>query len=815
LEDGFSYIAIVPQRFRWPLVLLDDGPGRESSRLVLAEDTVPLGPAHAPHADIRTKGGGRFSHWTVAILFSSSDNSDPRTNGRLYTLTVRPLVSADLLRAAAVLATLAVVLFGPTLFSATRRIAARALFAAALAGLVGAVVVASGWIGRVALGPDEPKDAALVWSLLWHAGVGMLVTFVQCGLSIAVGRLLFRRQDLPASHALLYGFPASLALLALGSLATLTVPAGGMVTIAIFALLFLSLRRDAVKVTRWGPLVKRLAALSLPAAAFGIWLGLLWHGPTATLPGWPAGDQVFYTTLVTTLAFDPWPLRNWGSEGEAFSGFNLLWPAIGAALSKGIQIEPFAFVVTAGATAFMLCTAIVVRAYILASASRAGALGVAVLGLGLVVAGRYPFWVVESPPMIHAVALTIAIWFWVTQARGAPLRVVGATAAAVIGTALTKVVGAATLVPLTMGAIVPELRSAPPAVRILVLVTGAILAAAATWLLVTFAPRLLAVGSVGLEGYVWMVKWGTGFRDAEAYVLRDIGTGLLTIAAFILAPWWTALPIAFGLLIGLIVPFTMFAARISAVVLIVLVAFENPDRLGRARLVVVPGLALCLPAMFLADPGGWLTGVVWVVCMVAAVRAAFGGVAASPPVASAYATDAGDLTRYTPAVLAVAMALFLIAVARGQVGLASNWAAGKHKLTPEVRELWHAVPEVVPRDALVFTDQTGSDWGLLGGWNTYAFHGKRQLFISTWVQSGELQADPEKRAAKLRWNDQVLDGSAPPTAVPLRGKYGTFYAAVDRRRVPVLVGWAVVREVGPFAILRWEGKPAVAPESRP
>ncbi len=55
------------------------------SMLTLWEDGRPLGPARSVHARIREKGRGRFSHWTRETLyFSTSDNSDPRTNGRRY-----------------------------------------------------------------------------------------------------------------------------------------------------------------------------------------------------------------------------------------------------------------------------------------------------------------------------------------------------------------------------------------------------------------------------------------------------------------------------------------------------------------------------------------------------------------------------------------------------------------------------------------------------------------------------------------------------------------------------------------------------------
>jgi hypothetical protein len=61
----------------------DDRIGR--SKLLLYEDGKLLGPAHNGHRDTMEKGLGRWSHWgTRSIQFSTSDNSDPRTNGRQY-----------------------------------------------------------------------------------------------------------------------------------------------------------------------------------------------------------------------------------------------------------------------------------------------------------------------------------------------------------------------------------------------------------------------------------------------------------------------------------------------------------------------------------------------------------------------------------------------------------------------------------------------------------------------------------------------------------------------------------------------------------
>jgi len=78
-EQGFCYCAHLR------LGRAGDKGGR--SLCVLCEDGRPLPLPRALHADIRTRGAGRYSHWTESTLyFSARDNSDPRTNGRKYTL---------------------------------------------------------------------------------------------------------------------------------------------------------------------------------------------------------------------------------------------------------------------------------------------------------------------------------------------------------------------------------------------------------------------------------------------------------------------------------------------------------------------------------------------------------------------------------------------------------------------------------------------------------------------------------------------------------------------------------------------------------
>lgn len=75
------------------------------STLLLWEDGKPLAYPHGSPVDISHYGHGRFSHHSMRVmnkviqrlLFSTSDNSDPNTNGRKYTYTIDdPALIAEL-----------------------------------------------------------------------------------------------------------------------------------------------------------------------------------------------------------------------------------------------------------------------------------------------------------------------------------------------------------------------------------------------------------------------------------------------------------------------------------------------------------------------------------------------------------------------------------------------------------------------------------------------------------------------------------------------------------------------------------------------
>jgi hypothetical protein len=99
ITDG-GKAAMVQQAFNTPA---DSTAFPTLSKLRVFEDSVELSLPHSAHSDIRSLGGGRFSHWvgsggpsTEALRFSASDVSgNPLTNGLTYRFNVpdrqRPL----------------------------------------------------------------------------------------------------------------------------------------------------------------------------------------------------------------------------------------------------------------------------------------------------------------------------------------------------------------------------------------------------------------------------------------------------------------------------------------------------------------------------------------------------------------------------------------------------------------------------------------------------------------------------------------------------------------------------------------------------
>jgi hypothetical protein len=103
-ETGFAVIAPVTVAPIWPTRVWGYEAGVQASDpMQLFEDGVPLGPGNTRHDLIRSVGRGAYSHWGRVIYFSSSDGSDPLTNGRQYDYRVRAALAGGWLAGALLL----------------------------------------------------------------------------------------------------------------------------------------------------------------------------------------------------------------------------------------------------------------------------------------------------------------------------------------------------------------------------------------------------------------------------------------------------------------------------------------------------------------------------------------------------------------------------------------------------------------------------------------------------------------------------------------------------------------------------------------
>ena len=94
-DHGYQVLQTEGVRSRWDVAIwfYADGDSNGSPRaspLRLFEDGRVIGKPHSIHQEIDEKGGGLYSHWAGSLLFSTSDNSDPRRNGRRYSFDLPP-----------------------------------------------------------------------------------------------------------------------------------------------------------------------------------------------------------------------------------------------------------------------------------------------------------------------------------------------------------------------------------------------------------------------------------------------------------------------------------------------------------------------------------------------------------------------------------------------------------------------------------------------------------------------------------------------------------------------------------------------------
>ncbi|MFB9265870.1 hypothetical protein ACFFWD_22390 [Bradyrhizobium erythrophlei] len=751
-----------------------------ASRLALFEEGRTLGPAHSVHADIRQMGGGRFSHWDGALIFSASDGTDPRTNGRVYSIAapmeLKPRLQLLLIGLLTLTDLAFVILFRKDLASFLQRRPALLVVGLPVMIVLLASLTSFGAFGTIVLARDgAPKDGALVLQVLQHTILGCLVSTGIWASGAGIVRLMLQHRHSSLPQVLIPAFPLGLVILAVLLALALVMPGGRMIA---FALWIASL----APLVSWRPPRQEITAILRAAiciapfsVAFGAWLALLWHGPTGTLSGSPSGDLSFYAGRIWSLASQAYPQFDLGYVNAGSTGyFNTLFSALGAALLYLPHFDPFLFLLASGGTCYVLLSALMLHLYVADRAPRSiNRFDVLLLTLSVVVAARYPYWVAESIPMVFVPALTISVWWMAERGQHKSTWAAAAMLSALGGSLLSKIVTAAVLVPLGASGIWWRIRTLSRAARLTLFGIAAVFGFYSAAMLMHFVPVFAATATVGPESFR-IPRW--------YFACRDAGAVLMVAAAWIATDWPIALSLSLGIATFISFSFVLQVNFVCVSIVLGLILVSHRPRSTLARTLGLAAFALSLPAVTLADPASASSGIAWIICVGGASLAAV--LAASDPIAGK-----AHLTLRAASVAATTLtvtALGLIGVARGSIIADSGWHLTENEpLTPALREIWSVVRERTPKDALIFTDQVDETEHVLGGWNTYAYSGQRQLYLSSYVTNFELRQNKQKLDEVLATNNAVLEGRRSPHTVATQRTYSAFYAVVAAtKRVP-------------------------------
>lgn len=646
---------------------------------------------------------------------------------------------------------------------------------------------------------SHAKDGALVLSALLHSLLGVLVALAQGVVSWRIASLLPFARRLPLLAQILVGFPMALFATALLCVITLAIPFGIYAVGLVLAITIWQFARHLADGDRETAGVALIALLLPLAIVFGAWVGLVNHGPTDTLTAWPHPDSGFYAGNILSLAADPIALLNYGFEGYSHSYFNMLVPLIGAVIWRLSEFDTFLFINAGGAAIFVIWSAIALIAFVERRAGSHAAgkpAGDLLLIVALLTVSLYPTWITDSVPMVYLVALVTSIVFvsteksWHTLGQGT-FAVLGA----IVASLLSKVIAGAFLVPFVLAHQVSGFLSASRTVKIAFTVLALVSAAVAVFMLARFVPNLLRLGDVAPISWTW---YKLGYSGVVPLALRDLGGLLIAVAALMHRRSLPMLVVAIAAVLGVFYHLAFFAAYAAASLGLALVLFgENGS--ARAKWVATLGCLLAVPKAVFGDPSGvWIT-IPWLLTILAVAH-----------VALAKRTDRVSSLRANggvAAACAVALAIGMVPVATGKLWLKSGYwfptetTAG---LTPSVLDIWRAVRHRTPQDALIFTDETNERPELRGGWNTYAFHGGRQVYVSQFMQTFAARHDPAILGAALANNAAVLSGETAPQDVPLQRQYSSFYLVISKQRTAP-PNWSSVYDNQDFSLLKWGG----------
>lgn len=792
-ETGLAYVVGVGSHLSFPYhIASDDLLAPRRSNLVLLENGKRIGKAHTLHDEIRRTGRGAYSHWGESVYFSTSDSTDPRVNGRSYVITADRELHPWLYRLLLITDAALVFLWRDMLRRLLAPYAIPILTLAAVSSVAAAAAMAGGLFGRVNGADGLVKDADLVGSVLIHAALGIAVSAVQWTAGAGLARLVPNlRASLPATA--LFGYLLSLPLLVVLTAIGLSGPAGTIAAFTLLIVCLVPLGYWPFTVEEWNRIGNVTLLLAPSALGLGSWMGLQWHGPTATLSASPPGDLAFYVSGLWSLDRQLYPFLNLTNAGEYIDYFNMLWPALGAALLRVVKLNPFLFMASSGAAAYVFGLGLALFFYFEGRDLRRDDADRFWLLLFVVIsAGRYPTWIVESIPVVHAMPLVVSAWYFVEKPF-MPKQILAAGGLSLIGSILSKVTLGLFFMPLfatPFTSIFFMLSSVDRWFKILLAAVPVVFGVFAIYIVINYLPIITPIMPLGPEIFIQLFFYNHPLSTSWPHILRDLGGCAAAVIGFSIVDWPIATVLALNFVIGgLVWPFLFRINFVAATLIFGLIVFARWENLGQYRPRVLIALLLVLAGTVSTDPTGHATGLAWIICisgMVGCSQLSLVGGQRNPPGLTNLRTFSWRL-RYAAVWLAAVTILVLVAIGRGHLAAGQNDTAAENTLTPAVLDIWQSVRRLTPPDALIFTDQVSEEMTLLGGWNTFCAVGQRQVFLAgIFVSKDRINA--ETRRLKLKQNQKVLAGAGTPKDLPVAQRYRAYYAVVARSR-PAPPSW--------------------------
>lgn len=802
--NGYLYVAQIEHDISPFFEVIDERLDSAADNLRLSENGRSLGPAHTPHNEISQKGGGRFSHWKGQVVFSSSDGSDPRTNGRTYVASVTAQIAEHWGYIALVCIWIAGLMFSKRLESWIGAVSVLiqrntpALVNMALFLALGTLAVfATGFLGSIGKGAIKPPGLGI--AIIWHGLIGFIIALFPFFLGGGLLGFLHKTVSLSIAVRILAGFPLGLPL-AFWIAASLISMKYGWVLAVIVLLTAASGWFIAPPSRQQLGRYLKLAAMVFP---FGLllagWGTLYWHGPYHGSDGHSSGDMTYYTTGLQLLSTYGLPLPQFGLEGErvgvAAYFTNQLFIILGAAVSKAIPVDPSLFLISSTFISYVVGISLVVVAFKDDLSPEGISMPVLIL-LALVIlsAGRYPFWIVESPSVSHALVLAVCV-LWLALKSEKNTIVSGASlAAAIVGSALSKIVAFGVLVPLSLAPSISLIARASLRVRIVFLILLAIGGIYCLGMLAKYLPLFLSIGRFGPETFLYVITDGLPLQRGIVFVLRDLSVVLLLTAWFRMFKLPMAIALSVGALSFLLNAF-LFQINHGVVLLATaMLVIANPASLLVAPISTFLGVALALPAFLSADYTGSSAATVWLVSMTGTICCAC--VLLKPENKGSFFKK---ISLQLSMAAVIAIFLFAIAVERGLLRVESS---SNNIIPASAADIWQQVKIRTEKDILVFTDQTSpTNWDMLGGWNNFALTGERQVYVANWMQTS-LRGDSSRREQVFATNDAVLSGALSPDKVPTSHIYGGFAAVVSSQRHMKEL-WQLVYKNKDWALYQW------------